>query len=116
MEQITAINFNYNKSKNILIASGNVVIEDTINNNKIYSDKITYLKNDELIFTDGNSKTISKDVIIIADKFEYNKLLNIFNANGKVIIENKVENYFIFSDNVTYNKIQKFFLQKKIQK
>ncbi len=114
--KITAINFNYNKTKNILIASGNVVIEDIKNNNKIYSDKITYLKNDELVFADGNSRTISEDVIIIADKFEYNKLLNIFNANGKVKIENKVENYFIFSDNATYNKNSEIFFTKKNSK
>ena len=44
--------FDYDKIKNVLIASGNVVIDDKINQTIIYSNKITYIKNDELFFTE----------------------------------------------------------------
>ena len=65
------------KNKNLLTSSGNVEIFDPINNVRIYSDKITYKKNDELIFTKGNSKAIGSNFIIEANNFQYNKLKNI---------------------------------------
>ena len=113
---ITAINFDYDKIKNILNASGNVVINDKKNQTTIYSNKITYIKNDELVFTEGNSKALGNDVTIIADKFRYNKISNNLYASGRVKIENKKENYLIFSDNVTYNKNIELFLTKKNSK
>ena len=51
-----------------------VEIYDPNNNVKIYSDEVTYFKNDELIFSEGNSKAIDDDVEIDAKNFEYNKL------------------------------------------
>ena len=56
--QISANNFEYNKVKNILISYGKVKIFDPTNKVTIYSEKITYFKDDELIITDGNSKAI----------------------------------------------------------
>ena len=55
---IKADEFIYNKELNILDASGNVQIEDKINNYFIYSNNITYNKNEEIIFTRGDSKAI----------------------------------------------------------
>ena len=101
---IKAINFSYDKVKNILIATGNVVINDEKDDIIIYSNKITYFKNDELILTEGNSKAINSEVEINADDFQYNKILNILNANGSVKIDNKKENYLIFSDKITYDR------------
>ena len=101
---IKADTFDYEKNKNILIAIGMVEIYDPKNNIKIYSDKITYFKNDELIFSKGNSKAIDDDVEIDAKNFEYNKLENILHANGNVKINNKKEKYKIYSDKITYNK------------
>ena len=87
--KIDANNFEYNKIKNILISSGKVKIFDPKNNIIIYSDKVTYFKNNELIFTNGNSKAIGEDFQIDAKKFEYNKLKNIIYAKNKVKINNK---------------------------
>ena len=53
---ISANNFIYLKTKNILSANGNVIIEDKTNDYKFYSEKITYEKNDEIIFSDGDTK------------------------------------------------------------
>ncbi len=113
---ITAQNFNYDKNKNILIASGNVVIDDTRDNIIIYSEKITYLKNEEIIFTEKNSKAVTEEIIIDADKFEYNRMVRILNANGEVKINNKIENYVIYSDDVTYDKNLELFLTKNNSK
>ena len=114
--KITATNFDYDKIKNILIAYGNVMVDDKKNQTIIYSNKITYIKNNELVFTEGNSKVLGEDVIMIADKFKYDKISNNLYASGKVKIENNKENYLIFSDNVTYNKNIGLFITQKNSK
>ena len=43
-------------------------------------------------------------IIIEADKFIYNKITNIVDAEGKVKVEDVVNNYTIFSDTAKYNK------------
>jgi len=107
---IKANNFNYDKITNILIATGDVVIDDKEENIIIFSQKITYLKDKEFVLTDGESKAVSEDIIINGDKFTYNKIKNILNANGDVKIDNKDENYLIFADDATYLKNEELFL------
>ena len=102
--QMDAKTFEYDKIKNILISSGKVKIFDPKNNVTIYSDEVTYFKNDELIFANGNSRAIDDEVEIDAKTFEYDKFKNIIYARGSVKINNKKEGYLIFSDNITYNK------------
>ena len=102
---ITANEFGYDKILNILIANGNVEIEDKINNYKIFTDEIQYFKNKDFIITSGNSKAIDNQNKIITSKiFEYNRLKNIINANGEVIIEDKINKYTLVADNVTYKR------------
>ena len=102
---ITADEFEYDKSKNILNATGNVKIENEQKNYLIYSDGITYFKNDEKIKTTKNSKAIfENNKIIEANRFLFDNSKNILNAVGNVKIENKLENYFIYSDEVNYFK------------
>ena len=107
---IKAKNFEYDKITNILIAVGDVEIEDKKENIIIYSQKITYLKNKEFVLTDGRSKAITEDTIIDAENFTYNKIKNILNANGNVKIDNKAENYIIYADDATYLKNEELFL------
>ena len=73
---IDANTFEYDKLSNILYASGNVKVNDTVNQYIIYSEKIIYDKNQEIIYTKNKSKGVSeKDrVIISAKNFQYNKL------------------------------------------
>ena len=73
---ITANNFEYNKALNILNALGDVIIEDKINEQIIFADKITYLKDDEKILTKGKTKAIiesnynflSSDVVFLRNE------------------------------------------------
>ena len=109
---IKAEKFEYDKAKNILIAIGDVEVDDKKENIIIFSQKITYFKNKELILTKGKSKAINKDAIIDANNFSYNKITNILNANGDVKIDNKDENYLIYADEVTYLKNKELFLTK----
>ena len=50
---ISANTFEYDKTKNILNANGNVIIKDNLKNYKIFSEDITYKKNEEIIFAKG---------------------------------------------------------------
>ena len=102
--------------KNILIATGNVKIIDNADDIKIYSENVTYLKNKEIIISEGNSKAKNENIEINANKFKYNKITNIIDANGSVKIENKIENYIIFSDDITYLRNLEKIITKVIQK
>ena len=56
--KIKADSFEYDKVLNILNAFGNVKISDEINDYIILSEKITYVKNQEKIFTKGKTEAI----------------------------------------------------------
>ena len=103
---ITADQFEYYKKKNILNASGNVKITDTNNNYDIYTQKITYKKKNNLIFTNNGSKAVDSKagVEINAENFEYNLLENILTATNNAIIENKLKDYKISSNFISYLK------------
>jgi LPS-assembly protein len=101
---IKAKNFDYTKKTNILIASENVEIIDKINKSIIYSQKITYFKNKELITAEGKSSIATDNIELFADKLFYDKVENIINAKNDVKIINTLENYTIKSEEITYFK------------
>ena len=104
---IDADKFEYNKNLNLLKAFGKIEFKDKINNLKIFTDKITYNKDQEKILTQGNSKAINNNgIVITADTFKYNKIINEFVAIGNVKIENSLKDYVIFTDEVIYFKNQ----------
>ena len=109
---IKANNFEYDKLRNTLIAIGDVEIDDKKENIIITSQKVTYFKNKEFIFSEGQSQAISEGIIIDADNFEYNKITNVIDANGNVKIDNKSENYLIYTNKATYLKNEELFLTK----
>ena len=82
---ITAKNFFYNKLTNILETSGNVKYFDKIKNITITTDKAIYFKNQEKIFTTGNSKAINNNNTITASILEYDKINNIFKAKKNAV-------------------------------
>ena len=76
--KIIAENFYYNKLTNILEAEGNVRYIDDTNNTTITTDKAIYLKNEEKIFTKGNSKAENENNTITSLNLEYDKIQNIY--------------------------------------
>ena len=113
---VDADQFEYNKKLNLLNANGNVKIFDELNGIEIYSEKIVYKKNENIISTEGNSKAISpKDNIVIkAFSFNYNRQLNIITAKKNVSLEDKIQDYKIISDYISYSKNEeKFFSDGK---
>ena len=102
---ITADKFIYSKLTNILEAIGSVKFNDSKNNYKIFADNITYFKNKELIITEGNSRAVYKEGILInAEKFKLNKNSKILNATNNVVVKDKDKNYEIITQNITYYK------------
>ncbi len=103
---INADQFEYYKKSNILIATGDVKIVDTINNYQIYSQKITYDKNRGIILTNYNSKAIDIEggIEINAENFNYDLNKNIISAEKNATIENKLKNYIISSNFISYLK------------
>ena len=84
---INANNFVYNKLSNILTANGNVEIIDLNKNIKIYSEEAIYIKKEEIINTNKNSKAVyDNGKFIFADTFKFNRNENILNAKGNVKI------------------------------
>ncbi len=93
---ISANTFTYLKTENILSAKGNVTIEDKINNYIFYSEEITYDKDNEVIFTEGSTKSkiysrydfISKDTIFLRNE----KILK--SDNTTKIIDNENQSLY----------------------
>jgi LPS-assembly protein len=63
---ITASSLEYDKIKNIFKAKKNAVANDFEKETTIYADEITYLKNDEKVFTKGKTKAL------IENKYKFN--------------------------------------------
>ena len=102
---ITSDTFIYNKKKNIFTAIGNVKFKDFNRDVEIFSNKIIYNKDKEIIRTINNSKAIyNKNKIITADNFNYQNIENILNANGNVKVNDKVKDYTVEAENLTYYK------------
>ena len=101
---ITASNFKFDKLKNIITADTKVKFVDNENKTTIFSDEATYLKNDEVVFTKGNSKAINQNNTITASNFKFDKLKNIITADTKVKFVDNENKTTIFSDEATYLK------------
>jgi LPS-assembly protein len=110
---IDADKFDYNKTLNILNSYGNVLLYDSVKNFTIITQKATYFKDEEKIFTEGNSKAINENnITITADKFRYDKTENIFHAYGNVKINNPIKDYIIYAKEATYLKNEEKLFSK----
>ncbi|WP_435165114.1 LPS-assembly protein LptD [Candidatus Pelagibacter bacterium nBUS_28] len=101
---ITAENFSYNKITNILETNGNVRYLDKIKNINVTSDKAIYFKNQEKIFTTGNSKAVNENNSITASSLEYDKITNIFVARKNAVVTDLEKETNIYADEISYFK------------
>ena len=110
--KIIAENFFYNKLTNILEAIGNVKYLDKSKNIIITADKAIYLKDQEKIFTKGNSKAKNENNTIIAQNLDYDKIKNIFKAKNDVVVKDLNKDITIFADKITYFKNEERVITK----
>ena len=101
---ITGENFFYNKQTNILEITGTVKYLDNIKNIVIFADEVIYHKNDEKIFTIGNSKVVGENNNISANEIEYDKNLNTFKAKKNAKIHDYSKDTKIYADEISYIK------------
>jgi len=84
---ITADTFEYDRTKNILVAKGNVVFKDKIKNYLIESNHITYYKNNEKIFSKDKTRAFFQNKYeIFSSDVELDKIRNIINTDKKTTI------------------------------
>ena len=98
---IEADNFIYKKIENLINATGNVVIKDSINNFNITSNNITYEKNNEKIFSKGKTKGEFNSRYIF-DSIDITFLRN------KKILSSDRSSSLVDNDEKTYLKLNKF--------
>ena len=98
---IEADNFTYKKIENVLNANGNVIIDDTINDYKIYSNNIKYEKNKEELFSKGKTKSE------ISSRFILNSSDVVFLINKKILSSNK-NTSLLDNNEQTYLELKKF--------
>ena len=103
---ITADTFIYNKFTTLLEAIGNVKLVDKIEDIIIESNKIFYLKNKEEIYTIGKSKATNvADIKIEANEyFKYHKLTSLLEAKGDVVLNDRIKDITIYTDEILYLK------------
>ena len=113
---INADEFEYDKKLNILKARGNVQIVDEINNYEIFSQNVIYEKNNNFIYTNKKSKALDtkRGIEMNAEIFEYNILKNIITGKNNATLENKLDDYKVSSNFISYLKNQnKIFTKGK---
>ena len=79
---IKADKFEYDKIRNILIATENVVLEDKINEVILYTQKLTYFKNQERFITENETKAkIQSKYEIVSKNIEFLRNKNQISSN-----------------------------------
>ena len=80
---------------------------------KVYSDDQISFDVSEIEILDGGDKIIGKNrgkittnngITITADEFLFDKIKNIIEAKGNIIIEDKINNYNFSAQNISYEK------------
>ena len=97
---ITASNLEYDKIKNIFEAKKNAVVIDFEKDTTIYADEISYFKNEEKIFTKGQTKAL------IEKKYEFNsENVSYYRNLGDLISQTKSS---VEDDNGNIYKLKNF--------
>ena len=112
---ITASNLEYDKINNVFKAKKDAVINDFEKDTVIYADEISYLKNEEKIFTIGKTKAL------VQNKYKFNSenvsylrnTQDIF-SQKKSSIEDDNGNIYILN-NFTYNINEELLKGKKVE-
>jgi len=112
---ITADTFEYDKTKNILIAKGNVILKDEIKKYLIESNYIIYYKNEEKIFSKDKTRAFFENKYeIFSSDVELDKIKNIINTYKKTrIIDDNFTEYE--TDLLNYSIDDNIFKGKNIK-
>ena len=101
---ILADKFDYNKITNILKATGNVIVEDEINNYKLFTNFIEYSKNEDIFISkEKTSVELYGKFLIDGKNIKFDKKNNQIESRNKTVIkdteineEYKLSNFIFF--------------------
>ena len=111
--EIIGENFVYNKLTNILKVSGNVKLINSNDDFTIFTDKATYLKNDEIVFTEGKTDAIIEGKYeFLSKNIKYSKNNQELSSDEKSTILDNENIYNI--DNFLYQLDQKILKGKNL--
>ena len=111
---ITASNLEYDKIQNIFKAEKKAVIKDFEKDTLINADKITYLKNEEKIFTEGKTEAfVEKKYIFNSKNVSYYRNLNNLSSKKKSSVEDDNGNIYNL-DNFSFNTQNKILKGEKV--
>ena len=109
-EVIYADEMDYNKLNQIITAKGNIRIENLEENIKIFSDELTYIKNEEKIILNKNVKiNFGKKLTFNTDKIVYDKI-------EKQILINNFSNFTDNFGNKIISKSSHYSFNQKLLK
>ena len=109
-EVIYADEMEYNKLNQIITAKGNIRIENLEENIKVFSDELTYIKNEEKIILNKNVKIdFGKKLTFNTDKIVYDKI-------KKKILINNFSNFTDNFGNKIISKSSQYLFNQKILK
>ena len=109
-EVIYADEMDYNKLNQIITAKGNIRIENLEGNIKVFSDELTYIKNEEKIILNKNVKIdFGKKLTFNTDKIIYDKI-------KKQILINNFSNFTDNFGNKIISKSSKYLFNQKLLK
>ena len=109
-EVIYADEMDYNKLNQIITAKGNIRIENLEENIKVFSDELTYIKNEEKIILTKNVKIdFGKKLTFNTDKIVYDKI-------KKQILINNFSNFTDNFGNKIISKSSNYLFNQKLLK
>ena len=109
-EVIYADEMDYNKLNQIITAKGNIRIENLEGNIKVFSDELTYIKNEEKIILNKNVKIdFGKKLTFNTDKIVYDKI-------KKQILINNFSNFTDNFGNKIISKSSNYLFNQKLLK
>ena len=109
-EVIYADEMDYNKLNQIITAKGNIRIENLEENINVFSDELTYIKNEEKIILNKNVKIdFGKKLTFQTDKIVYDKI-------KKQILINNFSNFTDNFGNKIISKSSKYLFNQKLLK
>jgi LPS-assembly protein len=112
---IEAYNLEYDKFKNIFEAKKNAVVTDFEKNTTIYADQITYLKNEEKIFTKGKTKALVKNKYKFnSENVSYYRNLGDLISQKRSVLEDDGGNIYKLK-NFTYNINEQLLKGKEVE-
>ena len=107
---------NYNRSTQYLEIKGNVIFVDKNSNYKAISDKVIFDRSKNIISSQGNIKIYLLDKNNVENIFKITGQKSIFKKNQNsleiqenVVIDDIVNNYKIFSNNIIYDRNKEVF-------